>query len=82
VAIARPPYSFSEAFIASSAFLSAGRSSFTVPDNLAVNSLIFVPQDVADAGDVPPADIFVLRLEFTAEVPAGFGNHFNTSLQR
>src|SRR5260370_458340 len=50
-----------------------------VPDDLAVNPLIFVTQDVADAGDVLPADILVLRLEFTAEVAARFRNHLNTS---
>jgi hypothetical protein len=37
---------------------------------------------VADAGDVLPADILVLRLKLAAKVAASFGNHLNTSLQR
>src|SRR4029078_9106286 len=51
-----------------------------VPDNLAVNPLILMSQDVANAGYVLPAHILMLRLKLAAEMTASFGNHFDATL--
>jgi hypothetical protein len=49
---------------------------------VAVDPLIFVAQDVADTGNIFPAHLLVLRLQLSAEMTAGLGNHLDAALQR
>jgi hypothetical protein len=52
------------------------------PDDLAIDTLIFMPQDIADACDVFPANVLVRRLQLAAKMPAGFRDNLNSSLHR
>jgi hypothetical protein len=45
-----------------------------IPDNRLIDTLIFVSQDVADPGNVLPADVLVRGLDFPRYMPAGLGD--------
>jgi hypothetical protein len=77
---------FKEAFIASNASLSGGKSFLTAlqiiaasTNNSGINALIFVAENIADTCDVLPTHAIVLRLQIAAEMTTGFGDYFNSA---
>jgi hypothetical protein len=50
------------------------------PNDRSVDALVVVPQNVADAGNILPADILVLRFLVAAEMTAGFRNDLDATL--
>jgi hypothetical protein len=53
---------------------------YRLPNDLAVNALILMPKDIADAGDVLPTNFLVRRLQLAGKMAAGLGNDFNPAL--
>jgi hypothetical protein len=44
--------------------------------------LIFVLENIADAGNILPSDFLMLRFQLTIQVTAGFGNYLDPALHR
>src|SRR5207244_925492 len=53
-----------------------------VPEHVVGDAVILMAQDIADARHFRPFDVRMPRLEFVAEVAAGFGNDLNAALDQ